>query len=373
MNQNLQKKGKKIVNFDSSVCNFHDLIFDDFNNFIKKEHNEDIKDLDQIHLINDIQFDLEKLRQRMFSLFRSNKFQKIFYSLGRDIIERYFDENALIQKTPTARIQPPRFMTTSFHCDGWYGHSPETTSFWLPITNVRKENTLHMAIDRKESLKTLKRLQENDFDLMKINEISESICEPVLIKYGQMIAFTPDMIHGAKLNTSGDTRITFDFRIIKSKDFLGYKSISNYHEYSYLVGFNKHPSEENEKKNILTGKKLKFLSYSNSCKGVNAKSQLTLCAGIASDRNIDIIRNESEIYIFEHLPVLRHYLSSKEKGIAGVIVFSTDIFEDNVDLANTILDIAITNKKQLLFAAEDILVNSHIDKEKVLLNLSVKN
>ncbi len=365
--------GKRVIDFDTKEFNFYDLILNDFNDYLSQEHGDNVNKLSELHKTNLITKDFESLRQRMFSVFRGDNFQKIYCSLGKKIIDKFYDKRALIQKTPTARIQPPQYMTTSFHCDAWYGHSSITTSFWMPLTKVYKNNTLHMAKDRKLSLDTLEELVNSDYDLEKINNVSKSICEPILIDYGQIMCFKSDMLHGAKVNTSDKTRVTFDFRILESKDDLGFKSISNYFDYNYLENFEsqnnqqfKTDKKESSSKRNNSLSNHRFVSYSNSCKGVNAKSQLTLCAGIANDKKINITRNESEIYVFSHLPVLRHYLGPLENEIDGVIAFSLDIFEQDYDLAENILKLAVKNGKKVLFAAEDILVSKSIDIKKAL-------
>jgi len=305
----------------------------------------------------------------MFSLFRGEEFQEIYCKLGKEIIDNFYSKDALIQKTPTARIQPPQYMTTSFHCDAWYGHSELTTSFWVPLTKINENNTLHMAKDRNTSKETLISFQNNNYDLGEINKISKSICEPVLIDYGQIKSFMPDMIHGAITNTSNSTRVTFDFRILSSKDDLGHKSISNYYDYNYLLNKD---SVNSADESIDVFSDLKLVSYSNSCKGVNAKSQLTLCAGIAQDRKINITRNESEIYVFPHLPVLRYYLGEEAAETNGVIAFSLDIFENDIALARTIFELALKNRKVILFAAEDILIQNNNDLIKAI-NIMLNN
>lgn len=366
-----EKIGKKVINFDTAKFNFYELILDDFNDFLSLEYGGEIDKLSRLHKTDLITKDFESLRQRMFSVFRGEKFQKIYCSLGKEIIDKFYDERALIQKTPTARIQPPKYMTTSFHCDAWYGHSSITTSFWMPLTKVYQNNTLHMAKNRKKSLETLEELVNSDYDLEKINNVSKSICEPVILDYGQIMCFQSDMLHGAKVNTSDFTRVTFDFRILESKEDLGFKSISNYYDYNALENSqsksNKNTTKLNNKESISSNlSNYRFVSYSNSCNGVNAKSQLTLCAGIANDKKINIVRNESEIYVFSHLPVLRHYLGPIETDIDGVVAFSLDIFEKDISLADDILNYAISNGKKVLFAAEDILVSRSIDIKKAI-------
>jgi len=268
----------------------------------------------------------------------------------------------LIQKTPTARIQPPGFLTTSFHSDAWYGHSKSTNSFWVPITELSSNNTLNIAPSRELSKNTMNKLIKGNYSLSEINDICIKSTEPSIVKKGQILTFAPDMIHGAKMNTSDSTRVSFDFRIVNSENDLGHKPISNYYRYNDL----ERDIEEVKDINKLNKKTDGFLLYSNKCMGVNPKSQLMLCTSVAKDKNLVIQRNESEIYVFDYLPVLRHYLGCNTPTFNGVIVFSVGIFNGKKDLGDQILNLAKQNFKQILFAAEDILFTHKTDNSVIL-------
>ena len=77
-------------------------------------------------------------------------------------------------------------------------------------------------------------------------------------------------------------------------------------------------------------------------------------------------RNESEIYVFDHLPVLRHYLGDETPSFDGVIVFSVGIFNGQRMLAEEILNLAKKNSKTILFAAEDIIFNQSANNKLIL-------
>ena len=91
-----------------------------------------------------------------------------------------------------------------------------------------------------------------------------------------------------------------------------------------------------------------------------------LCASVAKDKNLVIQRNESEIYVFDYLPVLRHYLGKETPTFDGVIVFSTGIFNGQKNIAEEILNLAKQNLKKILFAAEDILFTDKTDNKVIL-------
>tara|TARA_B110000027_G_C16107185_1_gene295853 strand:+ start:557 stop:1660 length:1104 start_codon:yes stop_codon:yes gene_type:complete len=357
------KVGWTTISYDQNEFPFAKIIEKKILEFLNSEHGSNLDRLEDLHLDQSVIQNLEIVRQKMFSIFREEEFQNYYKSFAKFLIETYADKSALIQKTPTARIQPPRFMTTSFHSDAWYGHSKSTNSFWMPLTKVNADNTLNMAPSRELSNITMNKLIQGNYSLKEINDICIAITEPSKTKKGQILSFGPDMIHGAKMNTSDLTRVSFDFRIVNSDKDLGFKPISNYYRYDDLT------SDKKEIEKVQTTKKITqgFLSYSNSCSGVNPKSQLMLCSSVAKDKGLVIQRNESEIYVFDYLPVLRHYLGNETPTFDGVIVFSIAIFNGNKDLGEQILNLAKQNLKQILFAAEDILF-THKTDNKVILN-----
>ena len=355
--------GWTVINFDQNEFPFYKIIEKKLLDYVYSQHGSRINRLEDLHLDQSVMQNIEIVRQKMFSIFREEEFQNCYKLLAKFLIDTYADKSALIQKTPTARIQPPRFMTTSFHSDAWYGHSESTNSFWMPLTNVTPDNTLNMAPSRDLSNVTMNKLIQGNYSLKQINDICITATEPSKVKKGQILSFAPDMIHGAKMNTSNLTRISFDFRIVNTDKDLGHKPISNYYRYDDLISEKKEIKEVQNTKKITDG----FLSYSNSCLGVNPKSQLMLCSSVAKDKGLVIQRNESEIYVFDYLPVLRHYLGYETPTFDGVIVFSIAIFNGRKDLGEQILNLAKQNFKQILFAAEDILFTHNTDN-KVILN-----
>lgn len=354
--------GWTIISYDQNEFPFDKIIKKNILEFLNFEHGSHVERLEDLHLDKLVMQNLEIVRQKMFSIFREEEFQDCYKLFAKFLMDTYADESALIQITPTARIQPPRFMTTSFHSDAWYGHSKSTNSFWVPITDVAPNNTLNMAPSREISEITMNKLVKGNYSLDEINDICINCTEPSIAKKGQILSFGPDMIHGAKMNTSDFTRVSFDFRIVNSDSDLGYKPISNYYRYNDLTSDKKEVENINISKKITDG----FLLYSNKCLGVNPKSQLMLCTSVAKDKNLVIQRNESEIYVFDYLPVLRHYLGSDTPTFDGVIVFSVGIFNGQKDLGEQILNLAKQNFKQILFAAEDILFTYKTDNSVIL-------
>jgi hypothetical protein len=348
--------------FDTQKYNFRELMREHLSSLSHELGGADVGALEQVHESFGIKENVEKYRQAAFALFRKESFQTMFKQFGIELIDKHFGGIGLIQKTPTVRIQLPGANSTSYHCDGWYGHGPSVKSFWLPLTEVRRGSTLHMAKNLDVSVEAMKTILKSKSTLDEINQIISKVCEPFEGQFGDVLTFSSNMVHGAEKSTLDTSRVSFDFRIAPNPDDIGTKPKSNFYSRDELAGLVL--SEKN-----LTGKQanLRGITYSNLCGGKSAKAQLMLSSAFADANNIDVIGNESEIVALDYMPVLRSYLQGESSSSNCVVVFGLDIFEGNIKLAREILDCADRGKRLIVFCAEGYFYGDNsIDKEALL-------
>jgi hypothetical protein len=135
---------------------------------------------------------------RMYAALNSDEgkqFCDTFYQFVAEVIRPRYDAAIYFQKKPTHRILFADAPGVSrFHRDRDYGHNPEEINFFVPQTKAFGTNTLW--IESQEG--------KGDF-------------EPVELEPGQFLRFDgANLKHGAKVNASGKTRVSFDFRILPS-------------------------------------------------------------------------------------------------------------------------------------------------------------
>lgn len=351
--------GKSVLNFDVEVFDFRSCLLEHLAKFCATNFNHNLTRLEDIHLIPGITNDMEILRQSAFTCFRSNEFQAIWKMFSIYLLDTYFDTNALIQKTPTVRIQLPGGHSTSYHADSWYGHGSTVKSFWTPLVNVQPGNTLYMAKNKHLSSSVLSNILADQPSLSKINNVCKSACVPFSGSYGDILSFSSDMIHGTEINSLDYTRFSFDFRIAPESNDLGSKPRSNFFSRGEINGDfidNKGNSLQS-----LTG-----ITYSNKCKGVSAKTQLMVCAQFAEDNSIKVDGNESEILPMDYMPVLQHYISEATKTRNCIIVYGIEIFNGDLSLAKLILDLCKSQKKTIVFCAQGIVYENELQYENIL-------
>ena len=133
-----------------------------------------------------------------------NEMIDIYDSFIKTNILPIFNESIVVQKEPSFRISLPNNSALGkcntdtdseiigMHCDGDYNHPPEEINFILTITG--QENTNSCYIETKPN--------KGDFFPIKLNK-------------GEFMSFYGNKCrHYNKLNVSGKSRLSLDFRVI---------------------------------------------------------------------------------------------------------------------------------------------------------------
>ncbi len=125
-------------------------------------------------------------------------FTKLYKKFIKEIILPNYEEEIIVQKFPTFRVhQPENLAVFAWHRDRDFNHNPKEINFYLPITKAYATNTFWYETE------------ENKKDYM-----------PMEADFGEVIAWPgANLEHGNKINDTGDTRISFDFRILKLSDY----------------------------------------------------------------------------------------------------------------------------------------------------------
>lgn len=131
--------------------------------------------------------------------------RQVYESMNRGLLDTYIrfvfdyiaplipERHFLYQRVPTFRVHlPDNLAVGEFHRDSDYSHPDGETTFWLPLTRAFGSCTIIV-----ESLPGLGDLH------------------PVELDYGQVLQFdSVNCRHGNRMNTTGRTRVSFDFRVL---------------------------------------------------------------------------------------------------------------------------------------------------------------
>ena len=128
------------------------------------------------------------------------KFTELYKRFITDNIKPMFGEDLVYQKFPTFRAHFPKNVAVfAFHKDKDYNHPEQERNIYLPITDAWDTNTIWAETSE----------DKGDF-------------EPIDVEYGNFVIWNGSSLnHGSKTNTTGKTRISFDFRVIPLSEYDG--------------------------------------------------------------------------------------------------------------------------------------------------------
>ena len=159
------------------------------------------KELNQIHNVYASDFDV-----LTFETDQSTVFHKTFYDMPKDSIfystyklfiqeniQPLFGEPIIYQKIPTFRTQVPNNLgVAEWHRDKDYNHSSEEINIYLPLTDAYDTSTVWTET------------QEGLEDYMPLNSAVG----------GYYVWRGANWKHGNKVNKTGKTRVSIDFRVM---------------------------------------------------------------------------------------------------------------------------------------------------------------
>lgn len=164
----------------------------------------DFKNLEQIHekynfeetLLSGTDQNRHLHRKFYNSMDKDGEFVFLYRRFIENQILPIFNEDMIFQKYPTFRVhQPNNIAVFAFHKDRDYNHNKNEINFYLPITKAFETNTFwyESEEDKKDH-------------------------QPMEADYGEVVMWDgANLEHGNKKNETGQTRVSFDFRLL-SKD-----------------------------------------------------------------------------------------------------------------------------------------------------------
>ena len=204
---------KKTIHYDVERWNFRKIVQD----YLECNNLEDLHNI--------MKYDVFDRENDQNTIFHKNFYQKCdiddrFDRLYKDFIKNFVssymkDENLVYQRRPSFRVHLNENKAVGeFHKDSDYNHPLEETNFFVPLTNSNETSTIWV-----ESA-------PNKHDYRPIN-----------LKYGQILVFSGGYLnHGNLINQTGKTRVSFDYRVVKSTDYKKNNSKSVNSSKKFVIG-----------------------------------------------------------------------------------------------------------------------------------------
>jgi len=134
-----------------------------------------------------------ELHKYFYNNIDSTNFYDVYVKFIDEQIRPLFDEPIIYQKIPSFRVQLPNNVgVAAFHRDRDYNHSTHEVNIFIPVTDAIGNNTIWVESE------------EDKADYMPMNT-----------KLGEFVKWDgANLKHGNKINDTGMSRISFDFRVM---------------------------------------------------------------------------------------------------------------------------------------------------------------
>lgn len=220
MNSKLQKKfetkGYIIVDVDKLLLK--EIRSHIVKNILKKKKN--FKKFDEDHLLNNFHkiIKISELNSIRFSVYKSMNSDNLFQIKYLKLVQKYLSEiignEIAMQKKINLSIQTPKDKDSllDMHSDIYAGESPFEVVAWTPLVNVEKSKS--MFFTKPSVSKSINNLIRNS-DKKTIKELYESNKKKFFflkINFGQVLIFSPLILHGNIVNKSKETRFSLNCR-----------------------------------------------------------------------------------------------------------------------------------------------------------------
>jgi len=212
--QKIKETGRWLSRYDIKQYSFIDEIRSRFNCY----------DLSRIHEIYKSDFGVltfetdqaTVFHKKFYSMPYNSQFYAVYRSFIKNEIQPLFDEEIIFQKIPTFRTQVPNNLSVAaWHKDSDYSHVDEEVNIFLPLTPAHENNTIWAE----------SKPGKNDFT-------------PMNTKPGEFYVWSGcSLVHGNKINDTGKSRVSIDFRVLPISQYRDNDRISTSNRTRMILGY----------------------------------------------------------------------------------------------------------------------------------------
>ncbi len=176
--------------------------------------NDESEFLNSFHNLIDI-FKLNEIRLSVFNnLNKTSWFKDIYFSLAEHYIKELVGDELVIQKRVNLSIQLPNDESSLLpvHADVWNGDSPFEIVVWIPLVDCFDTKSMFILPLKEEKYLSSK---INTFKSKSSEELFKKIendLKWVNIKFGDVLLFSQNLMHGNRINLEDETRWSFNCR-----------------------------------------------------------------------------------------------------------------------------------------------------------------
>lgn len=318
-----------------------------------------IDDLTRLHEI--IAYDdLPSLTKHLIARASAPRFQKMTHAFVKEYIEPLLGPDLAVQRYPNFRaVLPSRGeMRLPWHQGIWVGHGWGEATMWVPVTPAFQSNSMYI-IDYETSRRLTEQAMRGQWSRARMETEFTRVATALDYRPGHACTFTQGNIHGNMPNETGQTRVSFDFRVLqRGGQFFG-KPPGGYFQ---VPGAPRRPAAKKVVK-----KDRNIISYCS----INTKYTRGIPIPLQRYKIQDYCNEHSIKFRFEHVeliglnwcPVLNGLLSADKPD--DLIFFSIFALPEEQEFKDRILDVALTNNITLHFANENEIMATVDDRARI--------
>ena len=206
------------------------IIFDDTTGLVKnlrkiiideiKKSNKKLKKLEDGKVLNHFHkyFSKKNVNAIRFKIYNSiNKVKdidNIYYSISKNILDNLIGNEVAMQKKINLSIQMPNDPDSllDMHSDIYAGESPFQLVVWIPLVDAKSTKSMFITTPRYNKKLNEVVLKTNNLTTRDIYNKNKKLFHFINIKFGQVLVFSPLILHGNTINISSETRFSLNCR-----------------------------------------------------------------------------------------------------------------------------------------------------------------
>ncbi len=158
---------------------------------------------------------LNDLRFKIYNkINKSKSFQDNYYLIAKKYLEEIVGNELSMQKKINLSIQMPNDKNSllDLHSDIYAGESPFQVVVWLPLVDAYSSKSMFFTQPKYNKIMNSKLLNTNEFTAKKMYLKNKKKFKFLNVKFGDILIFSPLILHGNTVNKSKETRFSLNCR-----------------------------------------------------------------------------------------------------------------------------------------------------------------
>lgn len=160
---------------------------------------------------------INEMRLALYATLNANpETRHSYFRLASNLIQSLVGNELAMQNKVNLSIQQPHDQSSvlELHSDVWTGDSPFQVVLWVPLTDASGTNAMFL-LSPSESRIAFQQSREGSLTSMAdIHEAYRTKLRPIEVKYGEILLFDSNCLHGNQLNTTTRARWSMNCRFV---------------------------------------------------------------------------------------------------------------------------------------------------------------